>query len=193
MIVELPGVKQSARVAVLTGGAHLPGREPGEPSRRVSVEDFEAHRAAVESVSVLFRLFEPGADGELVEVPSGWSVTGAKFEVEWPGDRERQELVRSHFGARRYAFNWALGRVKTDLEARRQDPEHEGVAWSLAALRKEWNQVKDEVAPVGGQLEGVLLGRDRRPRKRPLELGLVEDGAAQGAARRVPEVQGAPP
>jgi putative transposase len=53
--------------------------------------DFETRRAAVESVSVLFDLFDgdgvgypAGLPGE--RVPSGWLVSGAKSEVEWPTD-----------------------------------------------------------------------------------------------------------
>ena len=90
---------------------------------------------------MLFKLF----DDEGKQVPSGWSVTGARFEVEWP---KGPSVVRSHFGARRFAYNWALGQVKADLDAKKQDPEHEPVPWTLGALRKKWdNQVKGEVAP----------------------------------------------
>lgn len=148
----------AARVAALTAGAQLPckPKPDGTPrlSRYVAVgPDFEAHRAAVESVSVLFDLYDgdgagyasTGGLGE--QVPSGWMVTAAKFEVEWPTDPERAGLVRSHFGARRKAFNWGLAQVKSDLDARCVDPGHVSVQWSHAALRKMWNQVKDEVAP----------------------------------------------
>jgi putative transposase len=150
--------KQAARVAALTGGVHLPGkpRRDGTAglSRLVDVgPDFEAHRAAVESVSVLFELYSCGAErfivtGELGEpVPTGWVVTAAKFEVEWPIDPDRCRLVRSHFGARRKAFNWGLAQVKADMDARRLDPAHESVGWDLASLRWAWNRAKDEVAP----------------------------------------------
>ena len=51
--------------------------------------DFETRSVAVESVSVLFDLFDgdgvgypAGLPGE--RVPSGWLVSGAKSEVEWP-------------------------------------------------------------------------------------------------------------
>ena len=141
MLVEARTVKEAARIAAATGGVHLPGKEPGTLSRRVRVlGDFEPHREAVELVTVLFKLFDD--DGK--PVPSGWSVTGARFEVEWPKD---PSVVRSHFGARRFAYNWALGQVKADLDAKKQDPRHEPVPWSLAALRKKWNEVKGEVAP----------------------------------------------
>jgi putative transposase len=148
MVVEMRTVKQAARVAAATGGLHLLGK-PGNSgaqrlSRRVDVgPDFEACRKEVEQVSVLFSLYERHGE-ELVPVPSGWTVTGARFEVDWPDDKS---LVRSHFGARRFAYNWALGKVKADMGAKAADPSHQGTKWSLEALRKRWNQDKDEVAP----------------------------------------------
>lgn len=143
MIVEMRTAAQAGRVAGATGWCRLPGSQPGKMSKRLDAgPDFEAHRAAVEPVSVLFRLFDP--DGG--EVPSGWSVTAARFEVEWPSDPVRAGVVRSHFGARRKAYNWALRQVKADLEAR-DCPGHESVPWTLDALRKEWNRCKGEVAP----------------------------------------------
>jgi putative transposase len=149
---------QSVRVAAATGGAHLPGKPKPDGtetlSRYVDVgADFETHRGAVESVSVLFDLFDGDGDGYAAsgspgeQVPSGWTVTAAKFEVEWPTDRDRSRLIRSHFGARRTAFNWGLAQVKADLDARRADPSHESVGWDLASLRKVWNRAKSEVAP----------------------------------------------
>jgi len=37
--------------------------------------------------------------------------------------------------------------VKADLDAIKENPHHVQVPWTLEALRKRWNQVKDEVAP----------------------------------------------
>jgi putative transposase len=158
MIVGLRTCGQAARVAALTGGEHVPGKagRDGTPrlSRLVDVgRDFEVHRAAVESVSVLFDLYDGDGDGYVATgscgepVPTGWVVTAAKFEVEWPTDPDRARLVRSHFGARRKAFNWGLAQVKTDLAARQADPQHVSVGWDLASLRWAWNRAKDEVAP----------------------------------------------
>ena len=149
---------QAARVAELTARTHLAGKPKPDGSvalsRSVDVgADFEAHRDAVESVSVLFELYAGDghgypASGALGErVPTGWMVTGAQFEVDWPTDPQRARLVRSHFGARRKAFNWGLAQVKADMDARRTDPTHESVEWTQAALRKVWNRVKDQVAP----------------------------------------------
>jgi putative transposase len=94
-------------------------------------------------VSVLFRC----VDDDGTEVPSGWVVTGATYEVEWPREPERRSRIWSHFGARRFAKNWALAQVKDDLDAKKKDPSHASVPWTLEALRKRWNQVKREVAP----------------------------------------------
>jgi putative transposase len=158
MIAGMRDARQAARVAALTGGAHLPGlpRRDGTTALSRFVDlggDFEAHRALVESVSVLFTLHdgcavsyaETGRPG--AEVPSGWRVTAARFEVQWPGDPGRAGLVRSHFGARRKAYNWALAQVKADLDAREKNPAHQAVGWSAQELRKAWNLAKDTAAP----------------------------------------------
>lgn len=141
MLVEMREAAQAERVAGATGCRRLPGKEPGSLSRKVDVgDDLERHRSAIESISVLFKLWDDGGN----PVPSGWTMTAAKFEVEWPRD---PSVVRSHFGARRKAYNWALGRVKADLDAKLADPTHEGVAWTIDALRRQWNQEKADVAP----------------------------------------------
>ena len=158
MIVGLRTCRQAAKVAELTGGAQLPGRPKPDGrqtlSRYVDVgADFQTHRAAVESVSVLFELYDGDADSYTAigspgaKLPTGWMLTAAKFEVEWPADEERAGLVRSHFGARRFAFNWGLTTVKADLDARKLDPAHESVGWDLGSLRWVWNRAKHEVAP----------------------------------------------
>jgi putative transposase len=158
VIVALRTCAQAAKAAELTDGVQLAGKPKpdGDPvlSRLVDVgADFEAHRAAVESVSVLFDLYDgdagsyAGSGSPGAQVSSGWTVTAAKFEVEWPCDENRAGLVRSHFGARRKAFNWGLAQVKADLDAKTLDPAHESVGWDLGSLRKAWNRAKHEVAP----------------------------------------------
>jgi putative transposase len=154
MIVGMRTTKQAAKVAGVTGGVQLAGKPKpdGTPtlSRYVDVgADFGTQRAAVESVSVLFKLFDVGgaAGDEWIEVPSGWTITAAKFEVEWPADEDRAGLVRSHFGARRFAFNWGLAQVKADLDAKAVDSGHVSVGWDLGSLRWVWNRAKHEVAP----------------------------------------------
>jgi putative transposase len=158
MIVQMRTRAQAAKVVAATGGAHLAGRPKpdGAPglSRYVDVgADFEAHRPAVESVSVLFDLYDGDADCYVragspgAPLPTGWTVTAAKFEVEWPAEPARAGLVRSHFGARRKAFNWGLAQGKADLDANAVDPGHESVGWDLGSLRWAWNRAKDQVAP----------------------------------------------
>jgi putative transposase len=81
------------------------------------------------------------------EVPEGYVAKGFAFEVEWPEQEDRASLVRSHLGARRFAFNWALGQVESDMDAKKLDPSHVSVGRELNSLRKEWSRVKDQVAP----------------------------------------------
>jgi putative transposase len=158
MIVGMRTAKQAAKAAELTGGVQLAGkpRQGGTvpASRYVDIgPDFDVHRAAVESVSVLFDLFDGdvagfAASGSLGEkLPTGWLMTAAKFEVEWPAEPDRAALVRSHFGARRFAFNWGLAQVKADLDAKTVDPAHESVDWDSKSLRWAWNRAKNDVAP----------------------------------------------
>jgi putative transposase len=80
-------------------------------------------------------------------IPDGWVARGFEFEVEWPDDATRAALIRSHFGARRVAYNWALAQVIADIEARRADPAHVNVPWNRDALSKRWNAEKASVAP----------------------------------------------
>jgi hypothetical protein len=104
-----------------------------------------------------------GPEGKF-EIPDGWAARGFEFEVEWPADPAAAARIRSHFGARRKAYNWALGQVKADMDARKPGPGHTPVQWNLYALRKRWNAEKGTVgAVVGGELEGVLRDRRRRP------------------------------
>ena len=158
MIVGLRTGKQAAKVAALTGGVQLPSKAKPDGtaalSRYVDMgSDFEVHRQVVESVSVLFGLYGGDADSHAAtgspgaKLPTGWVMTAAKFEVEWPAEPDRAALVRSHFGARRFAFNWGLAQVKADLDARKRDPGHESVGWDLGSLRKVWNRAKHDVAP----------------------------------------------
>ncbi len=96
---------QAARVAADAGGTIVAGKPKPDGtstlSRRVDVgADFEQHRATVEAVSVLFKLFDTSS-GEPVEVPSGWDLTAAQFEVAWPTDPAKAALVRWHRTAAR--------------------------------------------------------------------------------------------
>jgi putative transposase len=71
---------------------------------------------------------------------------GFRFEVE-PTTAEQQPLIYQHFGARRFAYNWALAQVKANLDERAADPTVPLLAWNLPMLRRAWNQAKQEVAP----------------------------------------------
>jgi putative transposase len=71
-----------------------------------------------------------------------------------PTPRQVRDLLR-HAGAARVAFNWGLARVKANLDQRVAERSY-GIAdadltaslsWSLYAMRKEWNQAKEQVAP----------------------------------------------
>jgi len=80
------------------------------------------------------------------EVPEGWVARSWRFEVETTTSAQRP-LIAQHFGARRFAYNWALAQVKANLDVRAADPSVPPLAWTLPTLRKAWNQAKAEVAP----------------------------------------------
>jgi putative transposase len=142
MIVAMPTKAQAQRVAEATGGSVVLD-ENGQPTSKVLIVDFEYHRSTVEAVSVLFRLFDDSG----TEIPSGWVMKGVVFEVEWPSKSEQRSAIWSHFGARRFAKNWALARVKADLDAKQTAPNHVVVPWTSKDLRKCWNEEKHKVAP----------------------------------------------
>ena len=79
-------------------------------------------------------------------IPDGWVARGWRFEVETTTTVQWSK-IRQHFGARRFAYNWALAQVKANLDARAADPSVPALAWTLPTLRKAWNQAKAEVAP----------------------------------------------
>lgn len=62
-----------------------------------------------------------------------------------PNNVQRSALA-SHSGAARFVFNWGLELVRERLEARAAGAEV-SVPWTLAALRREWNRAKIQVAP----------------------------------------------
>jgi putative transposase len=71
----------------------------------------------------------------------------------------QERSLRSHAGAARVAFNWGLARVKANLGQREAEKSYglagddltPSLSWSLYSLRKDWNQVKGEVAPWWGE------------------------------------------
>jgi putative transposase len=86
------------------------------------------------------------ASRQRLEIPGGWVARGFRFEVE-ATTAGQPALIRQHFGARRYAHNWALAQIKANLDARAADPAIAPLAWNFYALRKQWNQAKHQVAP----------------------------------------------
>lgn len=80
-------------------------------------------------------------------------VRGYRFALD-PTPSQEQAL-RSHCGAQRYAYNWGLRRVIANLEQRAAEQTY-GISdrdltpsldWSAYALRRLWNDAKDDVAP----------------------------------------------
>jgi putative transposase len=79
-------------------------------------------------------------------IPDGWVARGFRFEVQ-PTTAEQPGQIAQSFGGRRFAYNWALGQVKANLDARAADPAVPLLAWNFYELRRAWNQAKDQVAP----------------------------------------------
>ena len=77
------------------------------------------------------------------EPPEGWTLQAFAFALD-PADGQ-SGAIRMHFGARRFAYNWAVEQLKADLDAYRSKGI-EGDAPSLAGMRKRWNACKDAVA-----------------------------------------------
>ena len=87
------------------------------------------------------------------EVPDGWVAQAYRFALDPTPAQVR--MLESHCGAARFAFNHMLGVVKTNLDQRSAERSY-GITeealtpaqgWSLAQLRKTWNQRKNQVAP----------------------------------------------
>ncbi|RDI48573.1 helix-turn-helix domain-containing protein [Nocardia mexicana] len=68
---------------------------------------------------------------------------------------QQQQMLRSHCGAQRFAYNWGLAMVKANLGQREAErtygiiedqltPTH---PWSAYGMRKVWNRAKDSAAP----------------------------------------------
>jgi putative transposase len=69
------------------------------------------------------------------QVPEGWLARGWRFEVETTGSVQRA-LIAQHFGARRFAYNWALAQVKANLDARAADASVPPLTWTLPVIGK---------------------------------------------------------
>lgn len=89
--------------------------------------------------------------------PPGWTVAAYRFALDATPRQERDLL--SHCGAARFAYNWAVSWVRATWDQRLAETSY-GISeqeltpwrpWSLVALRKQWNQIKDELAPWWGE------------------------------------------
>jgi putative transposase len=111
---------------------------------------FEKKIESYYSSNSLYDIMFPYDDegGETVRV-----VQAYRFALDPTPAQER--ALRSHCGAQRFAYNWGLGRVQANL-AQREAERSYGVpedwltpsaSWSAWALRKEFNAVKDRIAP----------------------------------------------
>ncbi|MGH3531699.1 MAG: IS607 family element RNA-guided endonuclease TnpB [Mycobacterium sp.] len=87
------------------------------------------------------------------EIPAGWTAQAYRFALDPSPSQVR--VLESHCGAARFAFNHMLGVVQKNLDQRAAERSY-GIAeaeltpsqgWSLAALRKTWNQRKHTAAP----------------------------------------------
>jgi putative transposase len=94
----------------------------------------------------------------MYEIPDGWVARGFVFEVETT-TLEQPAQVAQAFGARRYAYNWALGQVKANLDARTADPTVPPLAWDFYELRKAWTTPSTRWRPGGAV-------RPRKPMRR---------------------------
>ncbi|MEV0998322.1 zinc ribbon domain-containing protein [Nonomuraea sp. NPDC050202] len=80
-------------------------------------------------------------------------VQAYRFAID-PTPTQARALT-AHCGAARFAFNWRLAVIKANLRQRAAERSYgipDGrltppVSWSMYALRKAWNAVKDTVAP----------------------------------------------
>ena len=123
VLVEMRATAQAAKVAEATGGAHLLGKNDKDGKallgHRVDIgTDFEACRAKIESVSVLFKLYEKGGTvpswrfrlgGRSLEPYSKWYRTIA-LSPELRDSIEELDLE----GRFRYLTSWFCNRAKTD-------------------------------------------------------------------------------
>lgn len=81
------------------------------------------------------------------------TIQAYRFALDLTPGQERDVLT--HAGAARVAHNWALAKVKAVMDQRTAErsygvPDEQltpSLSWSLAALRREWNAAKTQVAP----------------------------------------------
>jgi putative transposase len=89
------------------------------------------------------------------EIPEGWVAQAYRFALD-PTPAQEQAL-RSHAGARNFAYNTMLAAVKANLDQRAAEKTYglsgDGLTpclgWSMRSLRDEWNRRKHTVAVRG--------------------------------------------
>jgi putative transposase len=87
------------------------------------------------------------------EIPEGWTAQAYRFALDPSPSQMR--MLESHCGAARFAFNYMLRHVVSVMNQRAAERtyglDEEALTapqgWSLAALRRTWNQHKAQVAP----------------------------------------------
>ena len=105
----------------------------------------------------------------------------------------QEAMLRSHCGAQRYAYNWGLARVKANLGQREAEKSYgvtgddltPALSWSAWSLRKDWNEVKAEVAPwwAENSKEACAAGLAN------LAAGLVNWRDSKSGKRKGPKVR----
>ncbi len=77
------------------------------------------------------------------EIPGGWICQSFVFRLD-PSPNQRQMFSRQ-FGGRRYAYNWALRTIKTELDRSLDTGDSNSqIAPSFYSIRKRWNAAKTE-------------------------------------------------
>ncbi|MBW6435872.1 helix-turn-helix domain-containing protein [Actinoplanes hulinensis] len=111
------------------------------------------------------------------------TIQAYRFALDLTPVQER--TVLAHAGAARVAHNWALARVKAVMDQRAAERSYgvpdelstPSLSWSLAGLRKAWNQAKSEVAPWWSEVsKEAFKHRPGRTRARLEELGRLPLG-----------------
>ncbi|MGB7163354.1 MAG: IS607 family element RNA-guided endonuclease TnpB, partial [Mycobacterium sp.] len=85
-------------------------------------------------------------------IPEGWTVQAYRFALDPIPAQE--EALRSHAGARNFAYNTMLAAVKANLDQRAAEKTYgldeveltPCLGWSMRSLRNEWNRKKHATA-----------------------------------------------
>jgi putative transposase len=111
----------------------------------------------------------------------------------------QEQALRSHCGAQRFAYNWGLARITANLAQRAAERSY-GIAdglltppasWSAWALRKEFNAVKDRVAPWWAENSKEAYASGLANLADALgNWKASRDGARKGPAMRFPVFKG---